>query len=94
MTFGNLNLPPEWYGALEWVFPEWARKHAFDKGEAVNHMKGAIVTSDRLLTVSQVRLGCSRTLWFVKLRPLGGPKRNPVPGGGGLLSYDLEMQVC
>eukprot|EP00252_Welwitschia_mirabilis_P007253 TRINITY_DN18476_c0_g1_i1.p1 TRINITY_DN18476_c0_g1~~TRINITY_DN18476_c0_g1_i1.p1 ORF type:complete len:701 (+),score=137.24 TRINITY_DN18476_c0_g1_i1:522-2624(+) len=52
-TYGNLGLPSEWYGALEWVFPTWARKHALDKGEAVNHLKGAVVTSDRILTVSQ-----------------------------------------
>ncbi|CAI5965910.1 unnamed protein product [Closterium sp. NIES-64] len=52
-TFGSLGVPGEWYGALEWVFPEWARKHALDKGEAVNILKGAIVTADRVLTVSQ-----------------------------------------
>lgn len=52
-TYANLGVPAEWYGALEWVFPEWARLHALDKGEAVNHLKGAIVTSDRILTVSQ-----------------------------------------
>eukprot|EP00850_Spirogloea_muscicola_P017607 SM000153S01596 [mRNA] locus=s153:150707:155072:+ [translate_table: standard] len=53
VTYGNLGLPAEWYGALEWVFPQWARKHALDKGEAVNILKGAIVTADRILTVSQ-----------------------------------------
>eukprot|EP00270_Netrium_digitus_P018450 TRINITY_DN701_c0_g1_i3.p1 TRINITY_DN701_c0_g1~~TRINITY_DN701_c0_g1_i3.p1 ORF type:complete len:724 (+),score=173.08 TRINITY_DN701_c0_g1_i3:71-2242(+) len=53
VTYGNLGLPPDWYGALEWVFPQWARKHALDKGEAVNVLKGAIVTADRILTVSQ-----------------------------------------
>ncbi|KAJ8435197.1 hypothetical protein Cgig2_028383 [Carnegiea gigantea] len=52
-TYNNLGLPPQWYGALEWVFPEWARAHALDKGEAVNILKGAIVTSDRILTVSK-----------------------------------------
>ncbi|KAL2634074.1 hypothetical protein R1flu_005553 [Riccia fluitans] len=52
-TYQNLGLPPDWYGALEWVFPEWARLHALDKGEAVNHLKGAVVTADRILTVSQ-----------------------------------------
>eukprot|EP00246_Nothoceros_aenigmaticus_P016311 TRINITY_DN731_c0_g1_i1.p1 TRINITY_DN731_c0_g1~~TRINITY_DN731_c0_g1_i1.p1 ORF type:complete len:498 (+),score=77.34 TRINITY_DN731_c0_g1_i1:225-1718(+) len=39
-TYSNLGLPPDWYGALEWVFPTWARKHALDKGEAVNTLKG------------------------------------------------------
>lgn len=53
VTYDNLGLPPHWYGSLEWVFPEWARAHELDKGEAVNILKGAIVTSDRILTVSQ-----------------------------------------
>lgn len=52
-TYSKLGLPRDWYGALEWVFPTWARKHALDKGEAVNHLKGAIVTADRIVTVSQ-----------------------------------------
>lgn len=52
--FGGLSLPGDWYGAVEWVFPEHMRAHELDKGEAVNPMKGAIVTCDRILTVSQV----------------------------------------
>lgn len=54
VTYNNLGLPPEWYEAVEWVFPTWARAHALDTGQAVNLLKGAIVTADRLLTVSQV----------------------------------------
>lgn len=53
-TFSYLALPTEWYGALEWIFPTWARKHALDRGEAINFLKGAIVTCDRIVTVSQV----------------------------------------
>ncbi|GMH29625.1 hypothetical protein Nepgr_031468 [Nepenthes gracilis] len=53
VTYSNLGLPPEWYSALEWVFPTWARTHALDPGEAVNILKGAIVTADRILTVSR-----------------------------------------
>ncbi|KAG8663160.1 soluble starch synthase 1, chloroplastic/amyloplastic isoform X1 [Manihot esculenta] len=53
VTYKNFGLPSEWYGALEWVFPNWARAHALDKGEAVNVLKGAIVTADRILTVSK-----------------------------------------
>ncbi len=66
-TYPDLGLPPEWYGALEWVFPEWARRHALDKGEAVNFLKGAVVTADRIVTVSQVRFLPFRLL--VGLRP-------------------------
>lgn len=57
-TFQHLGLPPQWYGALEWVFPTWARTHALDTGEAVNLLKGAVVTCDRILTVSKV-ISCS-----------------------------------
>lgn len=53
VTYKNFGLPSEWYGALEWVFPTWARTHALDTGEAVNILKGAIVTADRILTVSK-----------------------------------------
>ncbi|KAJ0101779.1 hypothetical protein Patl1_05170 [Pistacia atlantica] len=52
-TFKHLGLPSQWYGALGWVFPTWARTHALDTGEAVNLLKGAVVTSDRILTVSK-----------------------------------------
>ncbi|KAK9071662.1 hypothetical protein SSX86_008091 [Deinandra increscens subsp. villosa] len=52
-TFCNLGLPWEWYGTLEWIFPTWARTHALDTGQTVNILKGAIVTADRILTVSQ-----------------------------------------
>eukprot|EP00250_Pteridium_aquilinum_P011159 c19873_g1_i1 orf=306-2249(-) len=52
-SFNNLGVPEDWYGALEWVFPTWARAHALDKGEAVNLLKGAVVTADRIVTVSQ-----------------------------------------
>lgn len=54
ITYRNLGLPTEWHGALGWVFPTWARTHALDTGEAVNFLKGAIVTADRILTVSKV----------------------------------------
>ena len=64
-TFSSLGVPGDWYGALEWVFPTWARAHALDKGEAVNILKGAIVTSDRVVTVSPVssRVAWSRVAW-------------------------------
>lgn len=51
--FDSIGVPGEWYGALEWVFPEWARAHELDTGEAVNYLKGAIVCADRVVTVSE-----------------------------------------
>ena len=53
-TFDGIGVPGEWYGALEWVFPEWARAHELDTGEAVNYLKGAIDCADRVVTVSEV----------------------------------------
>ena len=67
VTYNNLGLPSEWYGALEWVFPTWARAHALDRGEAVNILKGAIVTVDRILTVSQVRCVINYIYYFGSL---------------------------
>eukprot|EP00793_Prasinoderma_coloniale_P003127 PRCOL_00006594-RA len=52
-TFDGLGIDGEWYKALEWQFPEWARAHELDEGLAVNLLKGAIVTSDRIITVSK-----------------------------------------
>ncbi|XP_028230372.1 soluble starch synthase 1, chloroplastic/amyloplastic-like [Glycine soja] len=46
----NLGLPPEWYRALGWVFPTWARTHSLDTGEAVNFLKGVVVIADRIVT--------------------------------------------
>ncbi|KAK6926019.1 Glycosyl transferase, family 1 [Dillenia turbinata] len=53
VAYMNLGLPPDWYGAVGWVFPTWARTHALDTGEAVNLLKGAVVTADRIVTVSK-----------------------------------------
>nr|AAN37578.1 soluble starch synthase I [Colocasia esculenta] len=52
-TYPFLGLPSEWYGSVEWVFPTWARTHALDPGKSVNLLKGAVVTVDRIVTVSQ-----------------------------------------
>ena len=52
-TFPNLGVPNEWYGALEYQYPEHMRAHELDEGRVVNILKGAIATSDRVLTVSQ-----------------------------------------
>ena len=50
--YGSLGLPPDWYAALMYVYPEHMRAHALDKGETVNFIKGALVTADRVVTVS------------------------------------------
>ena len=52
-TFPNLGVPNEWYGALEYQYPQHMRAHALDEGRVVNILKGAIATSDRVLTVSK-----------------------------------------
>uniref|UniRef100_A0A061R9Z0 Starch synthase, chloroplastic/amyloplastic n=1 Tax=Tetraselmis sp. GSL018 TaxID=582737 RepID=A0A061R9Z0_9CHLO len=53
-TFGGLGLPDEWIAPLEWQFPEWSDQYDEEtKGRAINFMKGAILTSDRILTVSE-----------------------------------------
>ena len=52
-TFLNLGVPGEWYSALEYQYPEWMRAHELDEGKVVNILKGAIATSDRVLTVSE-----------------------------------------
>ena len=51
-TFAALGLPQDWAGALKWVYPEHMRAHPLDKGETVNLLKGAVVTADRVMTVS------------------------------------------
>ena len=52
-TFPNLGVPNEWYGALEYKYPEHMRAHELDEGLVVNILKSAIATCDRVLTVSQ-----------------------------------------
>jgi len=52
-TFSNLGVPDDWYKTMEYQFPEHLRAHELDLGLVVNIMKGAILTSDRVLTVSQ-----------------------------------------
>lgn len=73
--FQYLGMPPEWCGALMWVYPEHMRAHALDKGETVNFIKGALVTADRVVTVSSVR--CRDSLGGVPLlaRSLPPPRR-------------------
>ena len=65
VTFGNLGVPGEWYSCLEYQFPEHMRAHELDLGLVVNILKGAIATSDRVLTVSE---GYAREI----ITPLGG----------------------
>ena len=49
-TFGSLGVPG-WYNC-EYQFPG-SRAHELDLGLVVNILKGAIATSDRVLTVSE-----------------------------------------
>ncbi|KAK9834131.1 hypothetical protein WJX81_000869 [Elliptochloris bilobata] len=48
-TFPNLGLPDDWYEHLSWEYPSWASIN----GPAVNLLKGAVLCSDRIVTVSQ-----------------------------------------
>lgn len=45
------------YDPLSWEYPSWASIN----GPAVNILKGALVASDRIVTVSQVRPGFQTT---------------------------------
>mmetsp|Transcript_67852 Transcript_67852/g.145246 ORF Transcript_67852/g.145246 Transcript_67852/m.145246 type:complete len:582 (-) Transcript_67852:82-1827(-) len=49
---GNLGLPEEARNDLFFVYPEHMRAWELDKGECVNLTKGALITCDRVLTVS------------------------------------------
>lgn len=52
-TFGDLHLHGDWFNALDFQYPEWARNGAYEEeGHSVNFLKGAICTADRVLTVS------------------------------------------
>ncbi|GLC74455.1 hypothetical protein PLESTF_001514700 [Pleodorina starrii] len=54
--FGSLGLPGEWYGALEWVQTPGAGAGGTagspERIPTINVLKAALVTSDRLVTVS------------------------------------------
>jgi len=49
----NLGLPDEARDDLVFVYPEHMRVSEFDKGLCINLTKGALITCDRVLTVSQ-----------------------------------------
>eukprot|EP00892_Ulva_mutabilis_P008623 jgi/Ulvmu1/6132/UM027_0110.1 len=52
-TFESLGLPGDWYGALEWQYPPEQRMGAYEEeGRAINTLKGAITTADRIIAVS------------------------------------------
>ena len=48
ITFDTLGLPDDAYDPLSWRYPDWAAV----TGPAVNVLKGAVVASDRVVTVS------------------------------------------
>lgn len=52
-TFDLLGLPGAWYQALEWQYPPEQRQGAYEEeGRAINTLKGAITTADRIVAVS------------------------------------------
>jgi starch synthase len=52
-TFESLALPGDWYKALEWQYPPEQRLGSYEEeGRAINTLKGAITTADRIVAVS------------------------------------------
>jgi starch synthase len=52
-TFESLGLPGDWYRALEWQYPPDKRMGSYEEeGRAINTLKGAITTADRIVAVS------------------------------------------
>eukprot|EP00891_Asterochloris_glomerata_P005435 jgi/Astpho2/5435/Aster-07383 len=52
-TFGMLELPGNWYPALEWQYPPHQRQGSYEEeGRCVNTMKAGISCADRVVTVS------------------------------------------
>eukprot|EP00983_Pelagomonas_calceolata_P110063 1159626-Pelagomonas_calceolata.AAC.4 len=50
-SYWSLGLPDNWYGTLEWQYPPEQRMGAYEEeGRAVNHIKGGIITADRIVT--------------------------------------------
>lgn len=52
-SFESLGVPSEWYGALEWQYPPHQRMGSYEEeGRAINTLKAALTTADRIVTVS------------------------------------------
>lgn len=52
-SFELLGLDGDWYQALEWQYPPEQRMGAYEEeGRAINTLKGAITTTDRIVAVS------------------------------------------
>ncbi|GIL90265.1 hypothetical protein Vretimale_16336 [Volvox reticuliferus] len=52
-SFATLDLPPQWYGCLEWQYPPHQRQGSWaEEGRSVNHLKAGLTTADRIVTVS------------------------------------------
>jgi len=52
-TYNMLNLPSDWYGALEFQYPPHMRQGAYEEeGRCVNTLKAGISCADRVVTVS------------------------------------------
>ncbi|GLI71524.1 hypothetical protein VaNZ11_016750 [Volvox africanus] len=52
-SFATLDLPPQWYGCLEWQYPPHQRQGSWaEEGRSVNHLKAGLITADRIVTVS------------------------------------------
>ena len=65
-SFGDLRLPGPWYGAMEYQYPPEQRQGSYEEeGRAINTLKGAITTADRIVAVSPGVLPRSLATFFL-----------------------------
>jgi starch synthase len=83
-TFESLCLPGDWYRALEWQYPPDKRLGAYEEeGRAINTLKGAITTADRIVAVSPGELFefCTSLSFLIadKPHPTTTPTKDRIP---------------
>mmetsp|Transcript_110231 Transcript_110231/g.310959 ORF Transcript_110231/g.310959 Transcript_110231/m.310959 type:complete len:587 (+) Transcript_110231:96-1856(+) len=82
----NLGLPEDARNDLFFVYPEHMRTWELDRGECINLTKGALVTCDRVLTVSENYAGEIRT-------PEGGFLLQDVCKGKGMYFSGIQNGI-
>ena len=65
-TFGQLELPGNWYGALEWQYPPHQRQGSYEEeGRAINTLKvslSVLQDANDMSLVMACRMGTQRSL--------------------------------